>query len=74
MWPNRVWILLDGAKLEEIKTNDLTIIWASYDHNLLTYIVYAYVMLSFVQIIHVRQTVTNFLFEVGPLFKGVSPF
>ena len=34
---NRFWIFLDGAKLEEIKTNDLTIIWTWYDHNLLTY-------------------------------------
>ena len=25
IWPNRFWILLDGAKLEEIKTNDLTL-------------------------------------------------
>ena len=44
LWPNRFWILLDGAKLEKIKTNDLTIIWAWYDHNLLTYIFYARVM------------------------------
>ena len=44
MWPNRFWILLDGAKLEEIKTNDLTIIWTWYDHNLIDIIFYARVM------------------------------
>ena len=37
-------ILLGGSKLEEIKTNDLTIIRPWYDHNLLTYIFCAHVM------------------------------
>ena len=74
MGPNGFWILLDEARLEEMKTNALTIIWAWYDHDLLTYIAYARVIYSFVQMIYIRQTVTNFLFEVRPLFKGVSPF
>ena len=42
---------MDGTKLEEIKTNDLTIIWAWYDYDLLTYILYARVIQSFVQMI-----------------------
>ena len=29
-------------------------------------------MHSFAQTIYVRQTVTSFLFEVGPLFRGFS--
>ena len=33
----QIFNLLDGAKLEGIKRNDLTIIWAWYDHHLLTY-------------------------------------
>ena len=32
-----IQLLLDGAKLEEIKTNDLTIVWAWNDQHLLTY-------------------------------------
>ena len=35
---------MDRAKLEEIKTNDLTIIWAWYDYNLLIYIFHACVL------------------------------
>ena len=38
MWLNRFWILVYGAKLEDIKSNILGIISAWYDHNLLTYI------------------------------------
>ena len=53
MGPNGFRILLDEARLEEMKTNALTIIWAWYDHDLLTYVAYARVIYSFVQMIYI---------------------